>query len=67
MYNFHNFALTPEQDLVVNIVVFAILIFAIIKGERKLPDTSPFVALFLITFLCIAGRVLLQPFQMFSL
>lgn len=61
MYNFHNFALTPEQDLVVNIVVFAILIFAIIKGERKLPDTSPFVALFLITFLCIAGRVLLQP------
>ena len=43
MYNFHNFALTPEQDLVVNIVVFAILIFAIIKGERKLPDTSPFV------------------------
>ena len=61
MYNVHNFSLTPEQDLVVNIAVFAVLIFAIIKGERKLPDNSPLVALLLVTFLCIAGRVLLQP------
>ena len=61
MYNFHNFSLTPEQDLVVNIAVFAVLIFAIIKGERKLPDNSPLVTLLLVTFLCIAGRVLLQP------
>ena len=60
MYNFHNFSLTPEQDLVVNITIFAVLIYSIIKGERKLSDTSPLVTLLLITFFCIAGRVLLQ-------
>ena len=35
MYDFHNFALTPEQDLVVNIAILSSLVFAILKGEKK--------------------------------
>ena len=66
MYNFHNFSLTPEQDLVVNITIFAVLIYSIIKGERKLSDTSPLVTLLLITFFAFLGGFCSNPFQMFS-
>jgi len=61
MYDFHNFALTPEQDLVVNIVILSSLVFAILKGERKIQHSNPLMILALVTAFCIAGRILLQP------
>ena len=61
MYDFHNFALTPEQDLVVNIVILSSLVFAILKGEKKIRHSNPLLILALVTVFCIAGRILLQP------
>tara|TARA_B100000945_G_scaffold149323_1_gene119718 strand:- start:4250 stop:4930 length:681 start_codon:yes stop_codon:yes gene_type:complete len=61
MYDFHNFALTPEQDLVVNIVILSSLVFAILKGEKKIQNSNPLLVLALVTVFCIAGRILLQP------
>ena len=45
MYDFHNFALTPEQDLVVNIVILSSLVFAILKGEKKIQHSNPLMIL----------------------
>ena len=61
MYDFHNFALTPEQDLVVNIAILSSLVFAILKGEKKLQHSNPLIILALVTAFCVAGRILLQP------
>ena len=61
MYDFHNFGLTPEQDLVVNIVIMSALVLAILKGEKKIQNSSPLVIIVLVTVFCIAGRILLQP------
>ena len=61
MYDFHNFALTPEQDLVVNIAILSSLVFAILKGEKKLQHSNPLMILALVTAFCVAGRILLQP------
>ena len=61
MYDFHNFALTPEQDLVVNIAILSSLVFAILKGEKKIQHSNPLLILALVTVFCIAGRILLQP------
>ena len=61
MYDFHNFALTPEQDLVVNIAILSSLVFAILKGEKKIQHSNPLLVLALVTVFCIAGRILLQP------
>tara|TARA_B100002051_G_scaffold247784_1_gene257170 strand:+ start:347 stop:1015 length:669 start_codon:yes stop_codon:yes gene_type:complete len=61
MYDFHNFALTPMQDLFLNVVILSSLIFAILKGERALEKSSPFTVLAIITTFCIAGRILLEP------
>ena len=54
-------ALTPEQDLVVNIVILSSLVFAILKGEKKIQNSNPLLVLALVTVFCIAGRILLQP------
>ena len=61
MYDFHNFALTPMQDLIVNIVILSLLVFAILKGERKMESSSPFTILAILTIFCVAGRILLEP------
>lgn len=61
MYDFHNFGFTPEQDLVVNIVIMSALVFAILKGEKKIQNSNPLIILVLVTVFCIAGRMLLQP------
>ena len=61
MYDFHNFALSPMQDLFLNVVILSSLIFAILKGERALEKSSPFIVLATITTFCIAGRILLEP------
>lgn len=61
MYDFHNFALTPMQDLIVNIVILSLLVFAILKGERKMENSSPFIILAILTIFCVAGRILLEP------
>ena len=61
MYDFHDFGLTPEQDLVVNIVIMSALVLAILKGEKKIQNFSPLVIIVLVTVFCIAGRILLQP------
>jgi len=61
MYDFHNFALTPMQDLIVNIVILSLLVFAILKGERKMENSSPFTILAILTIFCVAGRILLEP------
>ena len=61
MYDFHNFVLTPEQDLLVNIAILSALVFAIFKGEKKIQHSNPLLILALVTVFCIAGRILLQP------
>ena len=61
MYDFHNFALTPMQDLFVNIVILSLLVLAILKGERKMENSSPFTILAILTIFCVAGRILLEP------
>ena len=61
MYDFHNFALTPQQDMVVNIAILSALVFAIFKGEKKIQHSNPLLILALVTVFCIAGRILLQP------
>ena len=61
MYDFHNFGLTPEHDLVVNIVILSTLVLSIFKGEKKILNSSPLLILALVTVFCIAGRILLQP------
>lgn len=61
MYDFHNFFLTPMQDLFVNIFILSFLVFAITRGERKFEDSYPILILSIITLFCIAGRVLLEP------
>ena len=60
MYDFHNFYLTPQQDMVVNLVLFAILIIAVMKGTGKISGAGPVVTLLLIASFCVVGRVLLQ-------
>ena len=49
MYDFHNFALTPQQDLVVNIAILSALVFAIFKGEKKVRHSNPLLILALVT------------------
>ena len=61
MYDFHNFALTPMQDLFLNIAILSSLILAILKGERSLEKSRPLTILAIITTFCIAGRILLAP------
>ena len=61
MYDFHNYFLTPQQDMVVNLVLFAILIIAVMKGTGKISGAGPVVTLLLIASFCVVGRVLLQP------
>jgi len=48
MYDFHNFFLTPQQDMVVNLVLFAILIIAVMKGTGKISGAGPVVTLLFI-------------------
>ena len=61
MYDFHNFGLTPLQDLVLNIVILSALVLAIFKGEKRILNSNPLLILALVTVFCIAGRILLQP------
>ena len=59
MYDFHNFGLTPLQDLVLNIVILSALVLAIFKGEKRILNSNPLLILTLVTVFCIAGRILL--------
>ena len=61
MYDFHNFALTPMQDLIVNIVILSLLVFAILRGSRRIENSSPYTILLILTMFCVAGRILLEP------
>ena len=61
MYDFHNFALTPMQDLIVNIAILSLLVLAILRAERRMENSSPFAILAILTIFCVAGRILLEP------
>ena len=61
MYDFHNVALSPNQSLLLNITILSVIIFAVLRSERRLDDSNPLAMLGILAIFGIAGRVLLDP------
>ncbi|MEC9120053.1 MAG: hypothetical protein VYC33_01845 [Candidatus Thermoplasmatota archaeon] len=61
MYDFHNVALTPNQSLLLNITILSVIVFAIIRSERRMDDSNPLAMIGILAIFGIAGRILLDP------
>jgi len=66
MYDFHNVALSPNQSLLLNITILSVIIFAVLRSERRLDDSNPLAMLGILAIFGIAGRVLLDPVPNFQ-
>ncbi len=61
MYDFHNFGLSPIQELALNILILSVIIMSILRGEKRIEDSSPHAILALLALFAISGRILLDP------
>ena len=66
MYDFHNVALTPNQSLLLNITILSVIVFAVIRSERRMDDSNPLVMIAILAIFGIAGRILLDPLPNFQ-
>ena len=61
MYDFHNFGLSPIQELALNILILSVIIMSILRGEKRIEESSPHAILALLALFAISGRILLDP------
>tara|TARA_B100000287_G_scaffold39535_2_gene36097 strand:- start:2244 stop:2897 length:654 start_codon:yes stop_codon:yes gene_type:complete len=61
VYDFHNFGLSPIQELALNILILSVIIMSILRGEKRIEDSSPHAILALLALFAISGRILLDP------
>lgn len=61
MYDFHNLALTPTQALLLNATILSLIVYAVLKGERRIEESNPLAMLGILAVFGIAGRILLEP------
>lgn len=66
MYDFHNVALTPNQSLLLNITILSVIVFAVIRSERRMDDSNPLAMIGMLAIFGIAGRILLDPLPNFQ-
>ena len=66
MYDFHNIALTPTQSLLLNIAILSVIVFAVLRSERRLDDSNPLLMLGILAIFGISGRILLDPLPNFQ-
>ncbi|MEK9805537.1 MAG: DUF6580 family putative transport protein [Euryarchaeota archaeon] len=66
MYDFHNVALTPNQSLLLNITILSVIVFALIRSERRMDDSNPLAMIAILAIFGIAGRILLDPLPNFQ-
>ena len=66
MYDFHNVALAPTQSLLLNICILSVIVFAVLRSERRLDDYNPIAMLGVLAIFGIAGRILLDPIPNFQ-
>lgn len=66
MYDFHNVALTPNQSLLLNIAILSVIVYAVIRSERRIEDSNPLVMIAILAIFGIAGRILLDPLPNFQ-
>ena len=66
MYDFHNVALTPNQSLLLNITILCVIVFAVIRSERRMDDSNPLAMIAILAIFGIAGRILLDPLPNFQ-
>ena len=66
MYDFHNVALTPNQSLLLNITILSVIVFAVIRSERRMDDSNPLAMIAILAIFGIAGRILLDPLPNFQ-
>ena len=66
MYVFHNVALTPNQSLLLNITILSVIVFAVIRSERRMDDSNPLAMIGILAIFGIAGRILLDPLPNFQ-
>ncbi len=66
MYDFHNVALTPNQSLLLNITILSVIVFAVIRSERRMDDSNPLAMIAILAIFGIAGRILLDPMPNFQ-
>ena len=66
MYDFHNVALTPNQSLLLNITILSVIVFAVIRSERRMDDSNPLAMIGILAIFGIAGRILLDPLPNFQ-
>ncbi len=66
MYDFHNVALTPNQSLLLNITILSVIVFALIRSERRMDDSNPLAMIAILAIFGIAGRILLDPMPNFQ-
>ncbi len=61
MYDFHNIALTPIESMFLNVSILSIIVFALLRSERRLDDSNPLAMLAILAIFGISGRILLEP------
>ena len=61
MYDFHNIALTPTETLLLNAAILSVIVFALLKAERRLDEGSGWIMLALLAVFAFAGRILFEP------
>ncbi len=61
MYDFHNIALTPAETLLLNAAILSVIVFALLKAERRLDENSGWIMLALLAVFAFAGRILFEP------
>ncbi|MEK9908917.1 MAG: DUF6580 family putative transport protein [Candidatus Thalassarchaeaceae archaeon] len=66
MYDFHNVALTPNQSLLLNITILSVIVFAVIRSERRMDDSNPLAMIAILAIFGISGRILLDPMPNFQ-
>lgn len=66
MYDFHNVALTPNQSLLLNVTILSVIVFAVIRSERRMDDSNPLAMIGILAIFGIAGRILLDPLPNFQ-
>ena len=66
MYDFHNVALTPNQSLLLNLTILSVIVFAVIRSERRMDDSNPLAMIGILAIFGIAGRILLDPLPNFQ-
>lgn len=61
MYDFHNIALAPAETLLLNAAILSVIVFALLKAERRLDENSGWIMLALLAVFAFAGRILFEP------